>query len=191
MTKVDCVRYFLPIFISIITFIYTVWKNRETQKLQNTVKKVQLDVLKASEIYGQVKLAKRLYEDALTNLIVMCSDTSIASVELQKYFLTAYNRYTDFFNEINDYCIMVNSGAIKAEDYIKNTISVNLSKFATIQYTTFFTLQNIAIQHGFAKLSCPDYKSFKEYDEFLIKYNGENSAFWSEIKTKRKEVGFE
>ena len=24
-----------------------------------------------------------------------------------------------------------------------------------------------------------------------IKYNGENSAFWSEIKTKRKEVGFE
>lgn len=191
MDWIDFIFKVLPIIISILSLGYTVLKNRETKRIQDEVKKVQLDVLKASEIYGQVKFAKRLYEDALSNLIVMSSDDSITPVELQKCFLTTYNRYTDFFNEINDYCIMVNAGAIKAEEYIKNTVSVNLSKYAKKQYETFSILQALASKYGFDKLQKPDYKSFKEYDEFLIKYNGENSAFWSELKTKRIEVGFE
>jgi len=30
------------------------------------------------------------------------------------------------------------------------------------------------------------------YDKFLIAYNGgENSAFWTDIKTKRRQNGFE
>ena len=191
MTWIDFVFKILPILISILSLGYTVYKNRETKRIQDEVKRVQLDVLKASEIYGQVKFSRRLYEDALSILCVMSTDASVPPTELQKSFLTTYNRYTDFFNEINDYCIMVNAGAIKAEDYIKNTVSVNFSKYAKKQYETFSVLQALAEKHNFEKLKKADYKSFKEYDEFLKKYNGENSAFWSEIKTKRREVGFE
>ena len=36
--------------------------------------------------------------------------------------------------------------------YIKNTISVNLSKYATIQYDTFASLQGIAHKYGFEEL---------------------------------------
>ena len=33
---------------------------------------------------------------------------------------------------------------------------------------------------------------YKVYDKFLIAYNGgENSAFWTDIKTKRRQNGFE
>lgn len=78
------------------------------------------------------------------------------------------------------------------ENYIKNTISVNLSKYATIQYDTFASLQGIAHKYGFEELRKPDYKAFEDYDKFLIAYNGgENSAFWTDIKTKRRQNGFE
>jgi len=190
MDWVDITLRVAPILVSLFSLGYTIYKNRETKKLQDEVKRVQLDVLKASEIYGQVKFAKRLYEDSLSELCVL-SVEEVPPAEFKKCFLTAYNRYTDFFNEINDYCIMVNAGAIEAEEYIKNTVSINFSKYAKKQYETFTVLQALAEKHGFDKLQKPDYKSFKEYDEFLIKYNGENSAFWSELKTKRIEVGFE
>lgn len=191
MNYMDIIFKLLPILVSIFSLGYTIYVNKSTRKIQEEVKKVQLDVLKASEIYGQVKYAKRLFEDALSELCVLSADESISPSNLKKCFLTAYNRYTDFFNEINDYCIMVSAGAIKAEDYIKNTVSINFSKYAKKQYETFSSLQVIASNHSFEKLQKPDYKSFKEYDEFLIKYNGENSAFWSDLKTKRREVGFE
>lgn len=191
MNWIDFGLKFLPILISIASLAYTIKLNRKTRKIQEEVKRVQLDVLKASEIYGQVKFSKRLYEDALAEICVLSVDASVVPTDLKKCFLITYNRYTDFFNEINDYCIMVNAGAIKADDYIKNTVSVNFSKYAKKQYETFAVLQALAEKHNFEKLQKPDYKSFKEYDDFLVKHNGENSAFWSELKTKRREVGFE
>lgn len=68
----------------------------------------------------------------MAELIVACFNEELEIEIVREKFLKAYNRYTDFFNEVNDFCIMVNIGAIKAENYIKNTISVNLSKYAII-----------------------------------------------------------
>ena len=181
-----------PILISLVSLVYTILLNRKTRKIREKVEKVQLDVIKASELYVHVKNSKKVYEDAMTELIVVCSNEELGIEIVQEKFLKAYNRYTDFFNEVNDFCIMVNIGAIKAENYIKNTISVNLSKYATIQYDTFASLQGIAHKYGFGELRKPDYKAFEDYDKILIAYNGgENSAFWTDIKTKRRQNGFE
>ena len=138
-----------PILISLVSLVYTILLNRKTRKIREKVEKVQLDVIKASELYVHVKNSKKVYEDAMTELIVACSNEELGIEIVQEKFLKAYNRYTDFFNEVNDFCIMVNIGAIKAENYIKNTISVNLSKYATIQYDTFASLQGIAHKYGF------------------------------------------
>ena len=159
--------------------------------MRDEIDKIQLDVLKDSELFMHVKDTKREFEDSLAELTVSVSSDMSSDDATQKIFLSTYNRYTDFFNEINDFCIMVNIGAIKAEEYIKNTISVNISKYAKLQYETFDTLQKIAENKGYKKLSKPDYKAFEDYDKFLMKFNGENSAFWTELKTKRKEVGLE
>lgn len=188
----DIILKILPILVSIVSLCYTIVLNSKTRKVREQIEKVQLDVLKASELYVHVKNAKKVYEDAMTDLTVVCANENSSTEDVQKSFLCAYNRYTDFFNEVNDFCIMVNIGAIKADNYIKNTIAVNISKYAKIQYETFSVLQGIAQEKGFEKLEKPDYKAFEDYDKFLISYNGgENSAFWTELKTKRRQAGFE
>lgn len=188
----DTILKIIPILISIVSLGYTIYLNNKTRKVREKVEKVQLDVLKASELYVYVKKAKKVYEDAMAELIVVCSDEKSEIANVQEKFLKAYNRYTDFYNEVNDFCIMVNIGAIKAENYIKNTISVNLSKYAKIQYETFSNLQGIAQKYGLKSLEKPDYRAFEDYDKFLVTYNGgKNSAFWTEVKTKRKQHGFE
>lgn len=190
--SIEIIINFLSPTIALVSLVYTMVLNFKTKKIREQVERVQLDVLKASELYVHVKNAKKIYEDAMTGLIVACSKENILTDELKNVFLIAYNRYIDFFNEVNDFCIMVNIGAINAEKYIENTLSINLSKYAKIQYETFSVLQGIAIQHGFEKLNKPDYKAFEDYDKFLVKYNGgENSAFWTELKTKRQQSGFE
>ena len=69
---------------------------------------------------------------------------------------------------------------------------MNLSKYATIKNHTFARLQGIAHKYRYEELRTPDYKAFEDYDKFLIAYNGgENSAFWTDIKTKRRQNGFE
>lgn len=182
----------IPILISIVSLGYTICLNYKTRKVRDKVERVQLDVLKASELYVHVKDAKKVYEDAMAELIVVCQNENPLKEDIQIKFLQAYNRYTDFFNEINDFCIMINIGAIKAENYISSTIAVNISKYAKIQYETFSVLQGIAEQYNLEKLDKPDYKAYEDYDKVLIKYNGgENSAFWTDIKTKRRQVGFE
>lgn len=188
----DIVLEILPILISIASLGYTAYVNHKTQKIRKQVEKVQLDVLKASELYVHVKDAKKVYEDAMADLTIACCSGESVTEDVHTKFLRAYNRYTDFFNEVNDFCIMVNIKAIKAEEYIKNTIAVNISKYAKIQYETFEILQQIAVQYHFQKLDKPDYKAFEDYDKFLVAYNGgENSAFWTELKTKRRQAEFE
>lgn len=189
---VDIVLKFIPILISATSLGYTIYLNYKTRKLQEQVKRVQLDVLQASELYIHVKNAKKVYEDAMAELTVICADENSEKKDIQEKFLRAYNRYTDFFNEVNDFCIMVNIGAIKAQEYIKNTISVNISKYAKIQYETFSVLQSVAEKYGLKRLSKPDYRAFEDYDKFLISYNGgESSTFWTDIKTNRRLAGFE
>lgn len=188
----DIILKVLPSLVSLASLCYTIILNRKTKKVREQVEKVQLDVLKASELYVHVKDAKKVYEDAMVDLNVVYANEKSSIEDIKKSFLCAYNRYTDFFNEVNDFCIMVNIGAIKAESYIKNTIAVNISKYAKIQYETFAVLQNIAQEKNFEKLDKPDYKAFEDYDKFLISYNGgQNSAFWTDLKTKRSRAGFE
>lgn len=177
--------------ISATSLVYTIIKNRKTDELRRKVEKVQLDVLQASELYNNVKEMKREFQKSLSTLIVLNNEETTEKHDLYVSFLDAYNKYTDFYNEINDYCIMVNIGAIKAEDYIRSTIAVNLSKFARMQYETFNCLQAIATKNQFKSISKPDFDAFKDYDGFLKAYNGENSAFWVNLKTERRNVGFE
>lgn len=189
---VEIILRIIPILISIASLVYTIYLNYKTRKVREQVESVQLDVLKASELYVHVKDAKKIYEDAMADLSVVCANENSEKKDVQEKFLRAYNRYIDFFNEVNEFCIMVNIGAIKAKDYIKNTISVNISKYAKIQYETFSVLQGIAEEYNFEKLDKPDYRAFEDYDKFLIFYNGgENSAFWTNIKINRRQAGFE
>ncbi|MBB6698242.1 hypothetical protein [Clostridium algidicarnis] len=181
----------ISLLISAASLGYTIIKNRKTDVLRMKVEKVQLDVLQASKLYNNVKEVKREFEKSLSTLVVLNNGELTEKQDLNVAFLDAYNKYTDFYNEINDYCIMVNIGAINAEDYIKNTIAVNLSKYAKMQYETFSCLQGIASQNQFKSISKPDYDAFKDYDAFLKKYNGENSVFWMNLKTERRNAGFE
>lgn len=91
-----------------------------------------------------------------------------------------------FFNEVKDFCIMANISAIKAESYIRNIISVNLLKYAKIQYDIYVVLQGIATEYGFKKLNKPDYKAFEDYSKFLIKYNGGEAC---EYAGELREIG--
>ena len=171
------------------------WYEENKDSIKNEVDldlEIRAFLYKQSELYVHVKNAKKVYEDAMAELTVICSNENSEKKDVQEKFLRAYNRYTDFFNEVNDFCIMVNIGAIKAEDYIKNTIAVNISKYAKIQYETFSVLQEIAKEYNFKMLEKPDYKAFEDYDKFLISYNGgDSSAFWTDIKTKHRQAGFE
>lgn len=190
MEKIKICLQFLSILVSISTLVYTIIKNKSIQTIKKQVQEVQLDVIKASELYGQVKQAKKEYENEMARLTVTMGGNS--EEEKKSAFLCTYNRYTDFFNEVNDFCIMVNVGAIKDNEYIKNTIAVNLSKYAKLQYETFSELQSIAKQINIEPIVKPDYNAFIEYDNFLKKYNnGDKSAFWVELKTKRRDAGFE
>lgn len=181
----------IPILLSLGSLGYTVFLNRKTWEVRKRVD-IQLDILKANERYTQVKDAKKIFEDALAELIFLRTNKKVGKADIEKELIKTYNKYTAFFNEINEYCNMVNVGAIKANDYIKDTIAVNLSKYASIQYDTFNTLQAVADEYGLKKLNKPDYNAFSDYDKFLLQYNGgENSTFWLDLKTKRQHAGFE
>ncbi len=180
----------LSLLIAFIGLIYTVYTNNKTNKINAKVKRVQLDVLKASELYGQIKCARRLYESSLASLITEVSSEEQDINKIQKNLIETNNLYTEFFNEINNYCILVNAKAIDAENYIKDIINPDFKKFAKIQYETFSTLQTIAKIYSLPRLIRPDRKAFKEYDDFLQNYNGgEDSNFWQDLKQKRIDNG--
>lgn len=178
--------------LAVLSAIYTVVKNHQTAKLRKEVEKVQLNVIQASQLYRSVKEAKCLFQDSISKLTIIQQENDTPACDAKQAFLDAYNRYTDFYNEVNDYCTMVNNGAIQAENYIRDTISVSLSMYAKQQCELYPMLNTIAQKTGLEPLPSPDYKAFKDYDDFLIRYNGgENSAFWIELKTLRKKAGFE
>lgn len=176
--------------ISLGSLIYTIKKNKKTDEIREKVEKVQLDTIQASALYENVKKAKIKYIDSMTDLNIKIKSEADKE-EIEESFLNTYNRYTDFFNEINDYCIMLEVGAINAEKYVDTTIKKNFSIFANMQVEIFESLNGIAEDYGFEKIPKPIHNAFKEYDEFLIKKNGENSGFWTTLKTNRDRVGFE
>lgn len=184
-----CIMGFTAL-ISLGSLIYTIWKNRKTDEIRKKVEKVQLDTIQASALYENVKKAKIKFTDSLTDLNIKVKSNA-SSQEIEESFLNTYNRYTDFFNEINDYCIMLDVGAINSEKYIETTIKKNFSAFAKMQVETFENLNLIAKKYNFKQIPKPDYNAFKQYEEFLKKQNGEDSLFWSELKTERVRVGFE
>lgn len=177
--------------ISFSTLVYTIWKNKKTDEIREKVEKVQLDTIQASALYENIKKAKRAFTDSMTELVIKVKDQGVNNSEIETSFLNTYNRYTDFYNEINDYCIMIEIGGIKANDYVDSTISKNFSMFARLQVDTYENLNEIAQSKGFKKLNKPTHNAFKEYDNFLKNKNGENSAFWTELKTERARVGLE
>jgi hypothetical protein len=177
-----------PIIISAATLIYTVWINKRTEKINKRTEKM----LQASSLYDNVKTIKIEFSKALEKLHLVTKDGIAEKAQVYEAFLDLHLKYQEFFNEINDYCIKVNCGAINAEDYIKDTVSVNLSKFAEMQVTTYIILKNTEKEYAFDEILRPDYDAYKEYDKFLIKYNGGvNSAFWTSLKTKRRDCNLE
>ena len=105
--------------------------------------------MQASALYENVKTMNREYKSALSDLMILTDIskddmTSEKRTEIHKSFLKLYQKYTDFFNEIEDYCLKINVGAISAEEYIKNTVSKNLSTFANYQVDTFETLNDVS-----------------------------------------------
>ena len=78
-----------PILISLVSLVYTILLNRKTRKIREKVEKVQLDVIKASELYVHVKNSKKVYEDAMTELIVVCSNEELGIEIVQEKFLKA------------------------------------------------------------------------------------------------------
>ena len=144
----------------------------------------------ASDRYGQVKLVERLFEDALTELVVVTDRESEASKEdVKRALLTAVNRYTNLYNEINSFCKLINNGAIKAEKYLKDTAYQKLEDHADLQWQYYVQLNEIANDNQMHKLLRPRYKAFSAYDEFLEKHLYKEK--WKNVKAKRKEVGME
>ena len=125
-----CIMGFTAL-ISLGSLIYTIWKNRKTDEIREKVEKVQLDTIQASALYENVKKARIKFNDSLTNLTIKIKSNA-SDQEIEESFLNTYNRYIDFFNEINDYCIMLDVGAINAKNYIETTIKKNFSLFANI-----------------------------------------------------------
>lgn len=181
----------LSVLISFGSLVYTIWKNKKTDEIREKVEKVQLDTIQASALYENIKKAKRAFIDSMTELIIKVKDQGANNSEIETSFLNTYNRYTDFYNEINDYCIMIEIGGIKTNNYVNSTISKNFSMFAKLQVETYENLNEIAKSKGLKKLNKPTHNAFKEYDSFLKNKNGENSAFWTDLKTERARVGFE
>lgn len=193
------------IIVGVLSLCYSIFLNVRTNRIHKKIQEVQLDVLQASSLYENVKKMKREYVQAMTDLQVIkqeveerlesSGDSMLNSTDkshVNRAFLNLYQKYTDFFNEVEDYCTKVNVGAIKAEEYIKEKVAPNISAYAKLQVETFEMLTIIAQNYNFKKVLKPDYNAFKEYDIFLIKYNGgEESAFWKDLKTSRSRVGFE
>lgn len=160
-----------------------------TERIQREIEKVQLGTLQASQLYINIKKARSRFNDSMANLSISMKNNS---EDLEKNFLITYNRYIDFFNEINDFCIMIKMGAIKADDYINTTISKNFTIYASFQVDMFNELQEITKSYKLKPIEKPSHNAFKEYDEFLKEKNGgEDSGFWTKLKTDRKRVGFE
>lgn len=189
-TIIQLILMTITVLISLSSLIYTIRKNKKTDEIREKVEKVQLDTIQASALYENVKRAKIKFIDSMTDLNIKIKSNA-SNEEVEESFLNTYNRYTDFFNEINDYCIMLEVGAINAEKYIETTIKKNFSMFANLQVETFESLNIIARKYGFKKIPKPTHNAFKEYDKFLKEKNGENSAFWTELKTERSKVEFE
>ena len=159
----------------------------KAEKNEAELQRVKEDLV-ASEKYNQVKMVERLFEDALADLAVVTNENSTASIdEKTRAFLTASNRYTNLYNEINSFCTLINNGTIKAEGYIKTTARQKLTDYAEFQWQFYEQLNMIAIDNGLKKLQKPRYEAFKGYDEYLEKNLPDYK--WNQIKQKRKKVG--
>ena len=186
----------LALIIAFISMCITIAANKKADKAKQKAEETEAELQRikedfdASDRYGQVKLVERLFEDALTELVVVTDKESEASQEdIKRALLTAVNRYTNLYNEINSFCKLINNGAIKAEKYLKDTAYQKLEDHADLQWKYYAQLNEIANDNQIHKLLRPRYKAFSAYDEFLEKHLYKDR--WMNMKAKRKEVGME
>ena len=186
----------LALIIAFISMCLTIVADKKAEKAKQKAEENESDLQKikedfdASEKYGQVKFVERLFEDALTELIVVNDKDSEASKDdIKRALLNAVNRYTNLYNEINSFCKLINDGAIKAEEYLKDTAYQKLTDHADLQWQYYEQLNIIAKDNHIHKLLHSRYKAFNAYDEFLEKHLYKDK--WQKVKAKRKEVGLE
>lgn len=183
---------------ALILSLLSAWKAHLSEKKAEEAKKkayeseaelrrIQED-FDASEKYGQVKMLERLFEDALAELVTVTDkDSNATKDDIKRALLVANNRYTDFYNEINSFCKLINDGSIKAEGYLRDTACQKLIDHANLQWEYYEELNIITAENQMKKLNRPRHNAFKAYDEFLK--NHLSPQRWENIKENRRRVG--
>lgn len=82
----DMILRVLSPAIALTSLFYTIILTYKTKRIREQVERVQLDVLKASELYMYVKNVKKVYGAAMTNLIVACTNESAIMDGIKKIF---------------------------------------------------------------------------------------------------------
>ena len=184
----------LALIIAFISMCLTIAADKKAEKAKQKAEENEAGLQKikedfdASEKYGQVKFVERLFEDALTELIVVNDkDSDASNDDIKRALLNAVNRYTNLYNEVNSFCKLINAGAIKAEEYLKDTAYQKLADHADLQCEFFDQLNKIAKENNNPNLLRPRYKAFDAYDEFLKNHMSDYA--WNRVVEKRIKVG--
>lgn len=162
------------------------FKDIENRKLRKEIGEKD-NKLQANSMYEKIRDKKEDFEDELSKLISLDEEDSLK--KRRQVFLKVFNKYTDLYNEIEDFCTKIDDGVIKSENYIRETILQTLNTLAEIQVEVYTLLNNHSEKYKLDKLKKPEFKAF---DKFLIKYNGgDGSYFWRKLKTARVDSEFE
>ena len=176
----------LAVGIAFASFVYTWISNSKNKKETDRLNQAQSDI-EATKQYRYVKSFRTDLMVKMQSLIPMINDKSLSKEAKKEKILTAYTSYIDFYNEINDYCSLLNHGAFISEEVLRNTANDLLIDAASYQceyYETFAELAELIEEKYLIK--CPNMSRYEEYDKYLKSHMVGNK--WSYLLEKRRKA---
>lgn len=176
----------LAVLIALVSFIYTWRSNSENKKETDRLNQAQSDI-EATNQYRYVKTCRTDLMEKMQALIPVINNENISKEEKKERILSVYTSYLDFYNEINDYCSLLNHGAFTSDEVLKNTardLLIDAADYQCDYYKTFIELSEMIDEKYLIK--GPNMSRYKEYDKYLQEQLMGNR--WPNLVEKRKKT---